>query len=124
MLRKVNYITGSFLHCIVSRDLVECITAVDSRLADFGAGVCEAEFEHEPSEWHLIVGVRLTHLLRVVDLPDDGFPTNPMSGSLITVDELNILGPRSFWGGKCRTLLDLLARLIGLHQVLRSIGLS
>ena len=90
MLRKVKYITGSFLHCIVSQDLVECITAVDSRLADFGAGVCEAEFEHELSEWHLIAGIRLTHLLRVVDLPDDGFPTNPMSGSLITVDELKI----------------------------------
>ena len=58
--------------------MVECISAVDLRLADFRAGVCEAEFEHELSERYLIAGARLTHLLRVVDLPDDGFPTRPL----------------------------------------------
>lgn len=57
-----------------------------NRLADFRAGVCKARCDHERSEDSFGIRIRGTearydYLFRVVDLPDDGFPTRPISGS-------------------------------------------
>lgn len=50
-------------------------------LADFGAGVCKATFEEKTSGYNFDGDLQSTYLFKVVDLPDDGLPTRPISGS-------------------------------------------
>jgi hypothetical protein len=71
-------LTGSCLYDKSVKVQLGCFTLI---LADFGAGICKARFGKSGQTKFMKVELRYEHLFSVVDLPDEGFPTKPMSGS-------------------------------------------
>ena len=78
-LWKVKCLTENFLHLLVSQDHGRMHGCCG--LADFGAGVCKTNLNTSGQKKVRRRTESRHYLFRVVDLPDDGFPTRPMSGS-------------------------------------------
>lgn len=71
-------LTGS---CLYEKSVKVQLGCSILKLADFRAGICEARVGKSSQTKFMKMVLRDEHLFSVVDLPDDGLPTKPMSGS-------------------------------------------